>query len=92
MTRVALDGTVPNGRCVVEVIGVRMLLQVPSGFSVRSAKTLLLALVVLVFVVANIPTTASAQHSGFGLGFLLGEPSGVNAKLWRMPLASHEDQ
>jgi len=51
-----------------------------SGF--RSfPKTILL--LVLIVVALGVPSRASAQHTGFGMGFLVGEPAGINAKLWR---------
>lgn len=46
--------------------------------SIRSIPAILTCLLALL-----LPSAASAQHTGFGLGFLVGEPAGVNGKLWR---------
>ena len=38
-------------------------------------------IIFLLFMAFNIST--NAQSSGFGLGFVLGEPTGISAKLWK---------
>lgn len=52
-----------------------------SGFRSYLPKTILLC--VLMVIALGVPSRAFAQHTGFGMGFLLGEPAGINAKLWR---------
>lgn len=39
---------------------------------------------IMVFVLTAVPAcaTAEAQESGFGLGVILGEPTGISGKLW----------
>lgn len=39
-------------------------------------------LIGLMIVLAMSVSAASGQERGFGLGIMLGEPSGINAKLW----------
>ena len=36
----------------------------------------------IVFIVSVLFSSASAQNKGFGLGVILGEPSGISGKLW----------
>ncbi len=39
-------------------------------------------LVILMFIVMFFPCTVLAQDQGFGLGFMLGEPTGISFKKW----------
>ena len=52
-----------------------------SGFRSYLPKTILVC--VLMVIGLGVPGRAFAQHTGFGMGFLVGEPAGINAKLWR---------
>jgi hypothetical protein len=41
---------------------------------------ILIGVILLLIMIAAAPL--SAQDSGFGLGLILGEPTGLSAKLW----------
>jgi len=45
-------------------------------------KRFLLILVLLAFSIPWLPAPARAQHRGFGLGVILGEPTGLSLKSW----------
>ena len=45
-------------------------------------KTYILLVIVLLFIISNLNF---AQQKGFGLGVVLGEPTGISAKFWLTP-------
>jgi hypothetical protein len=45
-------------------------------------KTYILSVIVSLFIISNI---TFAQQKGFGLGVVLGEPTGISAKYWLTP-------